>query len=175
MSNLHTSDPLALQALMNEALFDVQDASVRIQEEASTVISPVEDRKEAFVFDGNKDKGILFILRYQEYPYFSPEAQDAFVKILEATKIKKEEVALVNLAHPDNPNDFKMIMEYFSPTKIILLGVEPKSLKLPEIEHNSYMKGRIAVVFNTFSFEEMFDNVEKKRAFWGEFKNFMQA
>lgn len=174
MSNIHTSDPIALRALMTEALFAVHDVE-RLEIEVSEPMAPTEQNKEAFVFDGSKDKGILFILRYEEYPYFSPDAQDAFVKILEATKIKKEEVALVNLAHPDNPNDFKMIMEYFSPTKIILLGVEPKSLKLPDIAHNSYMRGRVAVVFNTFSFEEMFDNVDKKRAFWGEFKNFMQA
>lgn len=126
-----------------------------------------------FIYQGNKDQGILFILRYEEYPYFSPAALDAFEKTIGALKLRKETVAVVNLANAHNPNDFKRIMQFFQPTKIILLGVEPASLKLPPIEHNSYMKGRIATVFNTFSFEEMFADVNKKKLFWNEFKTFI--
>ena len=126
-----------------------------------------------FIYQGSKDRGILFILRYVEYPYFSPAALDAFEKTIGALNLTKETVAVVNLANAHNPNDFKRIMQFFQPTKIILLGVEPASLKLPPIEHNSYMKGRIATVFNTFSFEEMFADVNKKKLFWNEFKTFI--
>lgn len=126
-----------------------------------------------FIYQGSKDQGILFILRYVQYPYFSPAALEAFEKTIGALKLTKETVAVVNLANTNNPNDFKQIMQFFQPTKIILLGVEPASLKLPPIEHNSYMKGRIATVFNTFSFEEMFADVNKKKLFWNEFKTFI--
>jgi len=126
-----------------------------------------------FIYQGSKDQGILFILRYVQYPYFSPAALEAFEKTIGALKLTKETVAVVNLANTHNPNDFKQIMQFFQPTKIILLGVEPASLKLPPIEHNSYMKGRIATVFNTFSFEEMFADVNKKKLFWNEFKTFI--
>ncbi|MDM1294933.1 hypothetical protein HX021_11640 [Sphingobacterium sp. N143] len=128
-----------------------------------------------FIYQGNKTTGILFILRYEQYPYFSPAALDAFEKTIGALKLTQETVAVVNLANPENPNDFKRIMQFFQPTKIILLGVEPASLKLPPIEHNSYMKGRIATVFNTFSFEEMFADVNKKKMFWNEFKTFIAS
>ncbi|MBE8713325.1 hypothetical protein [Sphingobacterium hungaricum] len=131
--------------------------------------------QEAFIYQGSKAKGVLFILRYPDYPYFSPEAEDAFNKMMDAVKLGPENVAVVNLANAHNPNDFKQIMQYFTPTKIILLGVEPISLKLPLIAHNSYMKGKIATVFNTFSFEEMFANQDKKKAFWQEFKTFIQS
>ena len=128
---------------------------------------------EEFIYQGDKSTGILFILRYPDFPYFSPQAEEAFVKTIGALQLTKENVAVVNLANPHNPNDFKRIMQFFQPTKITLLGVEPISLKLPEIAHNSYMKGRIATVFNTFSFEEMFADVQKKRLFWNEFKTFI--
>ncbi|MDQ1152291.1 hypothetical protein [Sphingobacterium zeae] len=126
-----------------------------------------------FIYQGSKEQGILFILRYEQYPYFSPAALDAFEKTIGALKLTKETVAVLNLANSHNPNDFKRIMQFFKPTKIILLGVEPASLKLPFIAHNSYMKGRIATVFNTFSFEEMFADVNKKKLFWNEFKTFI--
>ncbi len=128
-----------------------------------------------FTYQGSKEQGILFILRYEQYPYFSPAALDAFEKTIGAMKLTKETVAVVNLANPHNPNDFKRIMQFFQPTKIILLGVEPTSLKLPSIAHNSYMKGRVATVFNTFSFEEMFADVQKKKLFWNEFKTFINS
>lgn len=185
MSNLTTNNPVALQALMSETIFTqgfeadeldratpVADAAVKAAEGAAPAPvggSPLEE----FVYQGDKSTGVLFILRYPDYPYFSPQAEDAFVKTIGALKLSPDNVAVVNLANAHNPNDFKQIMEFFKPTKITLLGVEPASLKLPAIAHNSYMKGRVATVFNTFSFEEMFADVEKKKAFWGEFRVFI--
>jgi hypothetical protein len=175
MSNLLTDNPIALQALMNETLFSTGFAMEDVQSQSLDENSAVswDSSGEEFVYKGDKTTGVLFILRYPSYPYFSPAAEEAFIKTIGALQLTPENVAVVNLANPQNPNDFKRIMEFFRPKKITLLGVEPTSLKLPEIAHNSYMKGRIATVFNTFSFEEMFADVNKKKLFWGEFKTFI--
>lgn len=138
-----------------------------------TVGTAAAVENEEFIYQGDKSTGVLFILRYPAYPYFSPQAEDAFEKTIGALKLTPQNVAVVNLANAHNPNDFKRIMAFFQPTKITLLGVEPASLKLPAIAHNSYMKGNRATVFNTFSFEEMFADIAKKKAFWGEFKTFI--
>lgn len=151
----------------NDEIQNVQAEAIAIAQESAV--------KEAFIYQGSKEKGVLFILRYPDYPYFSPEAEDAFIKMMDAVKLGPQNVAVVNLANAHNPNDFKQIMQYFTPTKIILLGVEPASLNLPLIKHNSYMKGKVATVFNTFSFEEMFANQDKKKAFWQEFKTFIHS
>lgn len=176
MSQLRTDNPIALQALMSETIFTHGMDAGPV---ASSVGEVLEERQnkpsEEFIYQGNKSTGVLFILRYPDYPYFSPAAEDAFVKTLGALGLSLDNVAVVNLANTHNPNDFKRIMQFFEPTKITLLGVEPISLKLPEIAHNSYMKGRIATVFNTFSFEEMFADVQKKRLFWNEFKTFING
>ncbi|WP_159637805.1 hypothetical protein [Sphingobacterium composti Ten et al. 2007 non Yoo et al. 2007] len=175
MSNLLTYNPIALQTLMNETLFSTGFAMEEVQSQSLDVDSAVnwDSSAEDFVYKGDKSTGVLFILRYPSYPYFSPAAEEAFIKTIGALQLTPENVAVVNLANPQNPNDFKRIMAFFEPKKITLLGIEPASLKLPEIAHNSYMKGRIATVFNTFSFEEMFADVNKKKLFWGEFKTFI--
>lgn len=174
MSHLKTDNPIALQTLMSETIFThgVDAASVMSSGRLASEEKKSE-HKETFIYQGDKSTGVLFILRYPDYPYFSPQAEDAFIKTIGALKLTKENVAVVNLANPHNPNDFKQIMRFFEPTKITLLGVEPASLKLPEIAHNAYMRGRVATVFNTFSFEEMFADVQKKRLFWNEFKAFI--
>jgi len=177
MSNLLTDNPIALQALMSETIFTTGfEVSEVIEKKADPVVETniqFDSSDEEFVYQGDKSTGVLFILRYPKYPYFSPQAEEAFVKTIGALGLTLDNVAVVNLANPHNPNEFKRIMEFFSPKKITLLGVEPKSLVLPEIAHNSYMKGRIATVFNTFSFEEMFIDINKKKLFWGEFKTFI--
>jgi len=175
MSHLLTDNPIALQALMSETIFTKGAAFTDTSE--SSVVPSVEvsfdSSAEEFVYQGDKSTGVLFILRYPAFPYFSPQAEEAFIKTIGALGLTPQNVAVVNLANPQNPNDFKKIMQFFEPKKITLLGVEPKSLILPEIAHNSYMKGRIATVFNTFSFEEMFADINKKKLFWGEFKTFI--
>ncbi|QBR11204.1 hypothetical protein [Sphingobacterium sp. CZ-2] len=159
--SLHTTNPVALQALMSETLFIPKTP----QQELTSA--------EEFIYQGDKSTGVLFILRYPDYPYFSPAAEEAFLKTIGALQLHAGNVAVVNLANPHNPNDWKRIMAFFQPKKITLLGVEPISLGLPAIAHNSYMHGKIATVFNTFSFEEMFADVQKKKMFWMEFKSFM--
>lgn len=201
MNNLLTDNPIALQALMSETIFtaggamdavkdtsspsdELEDTTPKVpapspSTSSSTSVSEIpssaHQTQEEFVYQGDKSKGILFILRYPQYPYFSPQAEEAFVKTIAALQLTPQDVAVVNLANPHNPNDFKRIMAFFQPQKITLLGVEPESLKLPAIPHNSYMRGRVATVFNTFSFEEMFDDVNKKKLFWGEFKVFLNS
>ncbi len=179
MNNLTTDNAVALQALMSETIFTtgfaVQDAEVKQSTNDSEQTPPSEAPalQEEFVYQGDKATGVLFILRYPDYPYFSPQAEEAFVKTIGALQLTLQNVAVVNLANPHNPNDFKRIMAFFEPKKITLLGVEPASLKLPDIAHNSYMRGKIATVFNTFSFEEMFADINKKKLFWTEFKSFI--
>lgn len=173
MSHLKTDNPVALQTLMSETLFADREKLEEVSVALPGSVMEETEEVEEFVYQGNKSTGILFILRYPHYPYFSSKAEEAFVKTLGALQLSLKNVAVVNLANSHNPNDFKRIMEFFQPTKITLLGVEPASLKLPEIGHNSYMKGRVATVFNTFSFEEMFADVQKKKMFWAEFKTFI--
>ena len=173
MSQLTTNNPIALQTLLSETLFVPKETETGLSSHPPVANDTSAVETEEFIYQGDKSTGILFILRYPDFPYFSPQAEEAFVKTIGALQLTKENVAVVNLANPHNPNDFKRIMQFFQPTKITLLGVEPISLKLPEIAHNSYMKGRVATVFNTFSFEEMFADVQKKRLFWNEFKTFI--
>src|SRR5690606_12997413 len=122
--NLITKNPVALQALMNETLFSVGELS---ESSLGVDSSPIIERepitkKEIFEYKGDKSTGILFILRYPEYPYFSPEAEEAFVKTIGALNLTISNVAIVNLANPNNPNDWKLIMEFFKPKKVTLLG-----------------------------------------------------
>jgi len=185
MSNLLTENPIALRTLMSETIF------VLPSPEGGGVASPApesrsapvplsgdretEKAREAFVYQGDKSSGMLFLLRDAVHPYFSPQAEEAFAKMIGALGLTPQNVAVVNLANADNPNDFPLLMDFFQPKKIALLGVDPVSLKLPAIPQNTYRKGKKATVFHTFGFAEMLADANKKKTFWAEFKAFVAA
>lgn len=194
MSNLHSDHPVALQALLDETLFVVDEAIKKerpqdkaheeIKEETISVRSKVteqpvvsveseKEQNEDFSYKGNRHSGVLFLIRNTEYEYFSPEAEDAFGKILKALQLTWGEVTLLNLDQAQNSADFKKIMRFFTPNKIVLLGVGTDYLKLPQIPLNTFVKGRVAVVFNTFDFESILDHQNHKKDFWNQFKAFI--
>jgi len=190
MSSLLTDNAIALRALMSETIFAISDAVQPMAQGATMVAEHADNRNaitpplgvggisedgntESFVYQGDKTSGILFVLRDPDHPYFSPAAEEAFAKTLGALGLTPQSTAVVNLASPNNSNDFRKLMDFFQPKKIALLGVGPTSLKLPEIPQNTSMKGKKATVFHTFGFAEMLADPGKKKAFWTGFKAFM--
>ncbi len=183
MSKLHSTHPLALQALLDETLFVVEDSETLEVEEEETIklkgpeslpIQKEVEQDEEFVFEGKKDKGILVMIHNREYSYFSPEAEEAFGKMLNAVQLNNEEIVLLNLANDKNSTDFKEIMRFFAPKKIVMFGLDPALLKLPKMKDNTIVQGKTAVVFNTFNFEEVLTDSNIKKEFWRKFKEFIQ-
>lgn len=183
MSKLHSTHPLALQALLDETLFVVVDAekpkaegkeTITLKEPENLSVKEEIEQDEEFVFQGKKGKSILFIVYNREYPYFSPKAEEAFGKILNAVQLDNEKIVLLNLANDKNSTDFKEIMRFFAPKKIVMFGLDPALLKLPKMQDNAIVQGKVAVVFNTFNFEEVLTDPYIKKEFWRKFKEFIQ-
>ena len=173
-TTLHTDNPYALQALMSETIFSLGEQVQEARKVDPTYIpsaAPDLGLLEEFLFKGENKKHILFLIRDPNQPYMSAEAYDAFLKMLTALQLTEADIALMNVANERNSSEFKQIMNFFTPQKIILLGVDPPSLKLPAIPLNALQKGRVSTVFHTFSLEEMLTDLAKKKAFWIEFKN----
>jgi len=104
--NLTTDNPIAIQALMSETVFAIPGSVMPIVE-TQTVGSQhttlqqghFDASAEEFVYQGDKSTGILFVLRYPDYPYFSPQAEEAFLKTIGALQLNAGNVAVVNLAN----------------------------------------------------------------------------
>src|SRR5690606_15257157 len=136
MNNLLTDNPIALQALMSETIFtaggamdavkdtsspsdELEDTTPKVPDpspttststSASAFPSSAHQRQEEFVYQGGNSTWILFILRCPQYPPFSPQAEEAFVRTIAALELTPQDAAVVNLANPRRPYDFKRIM-----------------------------------------------------------------
>lgn len=108
MSNLLTDHPIALNALFDETLFSdgfsLEHSAQEMQkggfESAKSQLFTKETNSstaevvEEFIYTGSLAKGVLFILRYPEFEYFSDGARDAFQKSLAAVGLKEEDVEI---------------------------------------------------------------------------------
>lgn len=154
MSTLTTRNPIAIRQLLNGTLFTANAATTAGQAEQS------------LKYRGANKKRILFFLDNPSHEYFSHEAEDAFLKTLTALKLSLDDVALVNYGKCGQES-MDEIKKFFNPKVCILLGQEVWNHEY--LLHEVFQQGDITVL-NTYTFEEMLTNDEKKRAFWKALK-----
>lgn len=166
MSNIHTSDPIALRYLMTEPVFTVGHESP----------ADIADKPEApavdFVFYGKNKRRFLFLTNDGQHQWMSTAGLDAFTKTLTALKCSIDDVALLNLATLATLPKKEELVSFFNPTVIVLLGVSPEPLGLGALLTAVNDCSGISV-FQTGTFDEMLVDAEMKRRFWTTIKTLL--
>lgn len=157
MSNLTTRNALAIQQLMNDTLF-----KDRGEEEDLNI----EEYFQPLKFWGGNQERVLFLLSNPEQDYFTEEAKDAFLKTMTALKLSIEDVAVVNNGNVRKLS-FEEICRLLTPRICVFLGKDTWGDNIPL--HEIFQRNDMAMI-NTYSFEEMLNDDEKKRAFWKAIK-----
>lgn len=170
MSPLNTSNPLALQVLMSETIFDI-DFPIPSVEDASFEILPIQTESEIILKTyGSNNKNILFVISDNSNEFLSADAEIAFMKILRALKLALEDIVILNHNESNNGLTFEKIKEKFNPRNCIFLGAEPQLLGIEGCAENILkIEDNIQFLYS-YSFEEMLRDTEKKRLFWDAIK-----
>jgi len=177
MSPLNTSNPLALQVLMSETIFDiglpipsVDDVSLDISL-AQKDNSPVQKEPEiTFKTYGGNNKNILFVISDNNNEFLSVDAEIAFMKILRALKLELDDVIMFNYNQFDAGLPFEKIKEKLNPRNCIFLGAEPNLLGVENCAENILKVEDNVQFLYSYGFEEMLRDTEKKRLFWDAIK-----
>lgn len=187
MSQLLTTNPVALRYLMSETIFNLQG------EDQLTIKSDIESEKPARLEDrmeaqskdevdktvskavvseeadlkrwGDHKKGILFLIRNTEHEYFSIEAKDAFLKTLSALNLTLEDIAVINLAQVEI--EVKEILNRFKVSCCIFSEIESQT---NTSYYNNWNERQGLKFLYTHDFEEMLTDSAKKRVFWNAIK-----
>lgn len=170
MSPLNTSNPLALQVLMSETIFDI-DFPIPSVDDASLEVLSIQKEPEIILKTyGGNNKNILFVISDNNNEFLSVDAEIAFMKILRALKLALEDVIIFNYNQLDTGLTFGKIKEKFNPRNCIFLGVEPQLLGVKACAENMLkIEDNIQFLYS-YSFEEMLRDTEKKRLFWDAIK-----
>lgn len=170
---LHTDDPVALGFLMSDTLFDLDESEPLQVETKGTIVGEIKSSELGF-FGGNRS-GLLFITSFSSEPtqHRLPSAEmEAFEKILDALKLKVDDIALINIA-AEQP-EFSALLSYFNPEKVVVLGTSLRLKGLGDLDvqptlHQVHTQDKLSIL-HSYSFSEMMDDVDKKRVFWSNLK-----
>lgn len=220
MTELKSSDPLALRILMNEEIYRVEEGTATINQpgmapenietESARPQPPVQvqvsepvpasvdmpkakkdipvgqvpavaipniaatlskEEEESTIFDYlGENNRYMVIVHHSNGSKFMPSKEvESLTSILHAKKMEMKDVAVVNIASYPSATAAGL-RQYFACSSIVLLGVSPQQLKLPEIPLNSISQWQGINVLFTYDFPGMLDSNDKKRAFWNEMK-----
>jgi hypothetical protein len=181
-------NPIALHFIMQDELFflneDREAYSNAVEKVAVVETVPVADTETsvaevvpaleitpiAFNFKGSKG-GMLILVHYPELEFIHETHLTALENILKRKDVAINDVAILNMANYGDVN-FENITGYFTPQKILLLGEKALPAGIAALKLNTPQQLGKSTALYSFSFDEMMDSPDNKKAFWEQMKGF---
>lgn len=169
MSELRTSNPLALHFLMSEDIYHVDEHQA--PGEVITGAPAATEPKEAVTFDylGENNRYILLLVNSPDKKIIGPKELEALQSILQAKKMDLKDVAVLNPAHYPGVT-YRQLKDYFACNVLVMFGISSGQLNMPDFPVNVLSAHEGIKVLVSYNFSEMLGNVDKKREFWNEMK-----
>ena len=171
---------MALHFIMQDDLFFLDedrkayaDIEIPVNEPVKEVApaEPVLETKAVeFTFMGKKG-GMLILVHYPALEFIHDAHLTALENILKRKDIAVGDVAILNMAKHTGA-DFEDLINYFGAKKILLLGKQAMPTGIAPLQLNSPQQLADRVALYSFSFDEMMDSPENKKAFWEHMKLF---
>lgn len=171
---MNIENSLAYSFFFTDDVFLTAQDRQALTEAATLAIPPqviLQTTDPVFQYRGANKKAYLVISHYPDHDFMA----DAHLAALEATLkrlgIQSDDTAIFNYAKYPN-SALKEITAFFKPEKILILGNRalPEDMQVASPNKPGQV-GDIRTLF-TFSFAEMMDNTENKKAFWEAIKQF---
>src|SRR5690554_1681310 len=141
--------------------------------EPETEASPAASPPSEFAFLGENQQGYLFVTDDAQADGMSAAAMDAFTKTLAARNLSLADVAVFNVARHTGSLAFADVVAFFKPRAVVLLGPPASQFGLPDVPSNTVGKVGDTPVFQTYSFDVLLADAEKKGAFWPVLKSLL--
>ena len=197
MSTLHTNEPNALRLFMTEDIYIVDQQPVSAENEIKIekpivseqvfitektampempVAIPVPDsavikKPKEFLYLGENNKYFLILIDDDKNREINSLHKETLLKIMSAKGLELRDLAILNLDQFPDTN-ITELKEFFSCSKMVLFGINPQRIELPNISSNKVENHANVKLFSTFSIDEMISDVTKKKEFWAIMKEF---
>jgi len=134
-----------------------------------TPTTVAEQQPVSFNYLGGHKKNFLVIVHYPEHDFMHDKHLAALESTLTRLGFGRDDVAIFNRAkHIDA--EFETITSFFKPTKLLVLGKDSVPVGIGAIELNKLKQLNSYPALFTFSFDEMMDSIDNKKAFWEQVK-----
>lgn len=173
MTNIE--NPLAYSYFMQDDIFllesDKQALKTAIRPAVTMPVPVVETSEISFQYRGSNKLNYLIVTHYPNEDFMADAHFAALAATLKRLHVEPDDAALFNLAkHAET--QFEHITGFFNPKKMLVLGSKAMPAGMQSVRQNKPQAiGGVYTLF-TFSFAEMMDNTENKKAFWEAIKSF---
>jgi hypothetical protein len=135
----------------------------------ATAITAAEPMPVNFNYLGGHKKNFLVIVHYPEHDFMHEKHLAALESTLTRLGFSRDDVAIFNKAKYIDV-EFAALATYFKPEKLLILGKGSLPTGIEAIELNKLKQLNSGPALFTFSFDEMMDSIENKKAFWEQMK-----
>jgi hypothetical protein len=136
------------------------------------VQSPVPEVKTpviSFNYLGKNLKRFLVLVHYPELEFIDDAHLAALTNIIKRKDLSIDDIVILNLARHATVQ-YNELVNFFKPARLLVLGKNAMPQGIAHLALNAPRAlGDIAGLYS-FSFGEMMDNVEYKKAFWEQMK-----
>lgn len=171
-------NPLAYSFIMQDDVFLLKndkafyDTPVVVEPEQTVPEVPapvVETPVLRFNYFGKHKKSFLVISHYTDADFLHPNHFTALENTLKRLDYTMDDIAILNLANYPKATA-EQLFTFFAAKKLLILGGQalPTDLEKPLLNKITLYSG--AALLFTYSFNEMMDNNEYKKAFWEQMK-----
>jgi hypothetical protein len=122
-----------------------------------------------FNFMGGNKKNLLVITHYHELEFISESHLTALENILKRLEFSLDDAAIFNIAKHIDVNH-QQVLDFFKPQKLLLLGENALPAGIGKLTLNQPQQFNNCNTLFSFSFDEMMDSNENKKAFWEQMK-----
>ncbi|MCR8559137.1 hypothetical protein KXD93_15880 [Mucilaginibacter sp. BJC16-A38] len=134
---------------------------------ATVVESMTKPQPVSFNYLGGNKRNFLVIVHYQEHDFMHDKHLTALESTLSRLGFNRDDVAIFNKAKQDA--ELEGLTAFFKPEKLLIMGKNSLPIGI-SIELNKLTQISNYPALFTFSFDEMMDSVENKKAFWEQMK-----
>jgi len=164
---MKVENPLAFRFIMQDDIYLLnKDKPLH---NAPIPPSIIETAPVSFNYLGGHQKRFLVIVHYPELEFIADNHLTALQSILKRKELRIDDVAIFNIAN-HNKTSFADLIDFFSPRKLLLLGERALPAGIGTLPLNKPAAFGNCTALLSFSFDEMMDNTENKKAFWEQVK-----
>ncbi|WP_428327464.1 hypothetical protein [Mucilaginibacter sp.] len=179
---MNIENPLAFSFIMQDEIYLLNSdkekySNIAAVQPAAEVLTEtiipqqpiVETLPVSFNYLGGHKKGFLILVHYPAVDFIYDKHLTALTSTLSRLGFGMDDVAIFNRATYIDA-EFEVIHEFFKPQKMLVLGKSslPRDLEAPLL--NSVVQKPAHRILFTFSFDEMMESNENKKAFWEQMK-----
>ncbi len=161
-------NPLAYSYILQEDIYLLnadKDAFAQLPQLAPVV----ETQPLSFNYLGGRKKNFLILVHYPQLEFIEDKHLAALESTLGRLNYSLDDTAVVNLAHyPDAA--YQDLHTYFSPQKLLIMGVNALPAAAPALQQNQVTGLNSCNTLYSFSFDEMMESNDNKKAFWEQMK-----